>query len=253
MDIEKLDRLYKMMKNSKSTMVLTGAGMSTESGIPDFRSPKTGLWENMDPMEALSTEVLYNNPRKFYKEGYSILLSMKNAQPNKGHYALMQMEEMGYIDGVITQNIDNLHHKAGSKYILEVHGQTRTGSCMNCGEKVELDVITDKVNKGQIPPLCDLCGGELRPDVVFFGDQLPEDFTTAWEKVKKCDLLIVIGSSLTVAPVNYLLQIAEKVAIINVGQTTFDRYADVVINGKCGITLVELLNIFKQANQNGIL
>lgn len=246
MDKEKLDKLYKMIKTSKSTMVLTGAGMSTESGIPDFRSPKTGLWEKMDPMEALSTEVLYNNPKKFYKVGYKILLSMKDAQPNKGHYALAEMEKMGYIDGIITQNIDNLHHKAGSKYILEVHGQTRTGSCINCGQKVELDVITEKVDKGQIPPLCDLCGGILRPDVVFFGDQLPEDFNIAWEKVKKSDLLIVIGSSLTVVPVNYLPQIAKKVAIINVGKTAYDRYADVVINGKCGLILDELLNMLKK-------
>ena len=179
MDTDQIKKACEMIRNSSKTMVLTGAGVSTESGIPDFRSPNTGLWENMDPMEALSTTVLYNNPKKFYSEGFKMILGMTNAKPNKAHIALAEMERLGYIKGVITQNIDNLHHNAGSKYVLEVHGNTREGSCLNCGTKVGIGEIEEKVLKGEIPPKCDSCGGTLRPDVVFFG-------THAWRSARRC-------------------------------------------------------------------
>jgi NAD-dependent deacetylase len=236
-----IEKAIKLIKESRKTFVLTGAGVSTESGIPDFRSPQTGLWEKVDPMEALSTTVLYNNPRKFYKEGFKMLLGMTGAEPNKAHLALAEMERKGYIKGIITQNIDNLHQKAGSKYVLEVHGNTREGSCLNCKNKVKLDVINNKVNKGEIPPRCDACGGILRPDVVFFGDMLPEDFSIAQEEVGTSDLLIVVGSSLVVSPVNYLPQLVKKLIIINIGSTPFDRRADLCIQGKAGEVLDEIL------------
>lgn len=232
-----------MIKNSNNTWVLTGAGMSTESGIPDFRSPNSGLWEKIDPMEALSSTVLYRDPKKFYKVGYSLLTGMMNFEPNQGHIALVRLEEMGYINGVITQNIDNLHTRAGSKKVLEVHGHIRTGSCIGCGNKVELQVLTKKVENNEIPPRCERCRRILRPDVVLFGDQLPEDFDKAWELVNDCELLIVIGSSLTVSPVNYLPQMAPKVIIINLHSTSYDPYADIVIRGKSGIVLDKILNI----------
>ncbi len=231
-----------MIKKSNNTLVLTGAGISTESGIPDFRSPNTGLWEKIDPMEALSTSILLNRPEKFYKKGFKMLLSMSDAKPNKAHIALANMEEMGIIKAVITQNIDNLHQKAGSKYVLEVHGNTRTGSCMMCGKKVDLKILEQKNQNGEIPPKCNSCNGILRPDVVMFGDQLPEDFNTAWNIVNKCELLIVVGSSLTIAPVSYLPQMAPRVIIINLGETSFDRYADVVIKGKAGKVLTKILD-----------
>ncbi|MBU5439065.1 NAD-dependent protein deacylase [Tissierella sp. MSJ-40] len=242
-----IEKAARMIKDSAKVMVLTGAGISTESGIPDFRSPNTGLWENIDPMEALSTAVLYNDPNKFYKEGFQMLLSMTNAEPNKGHLVLAEMERLGYIKGIITQNIDNLHHKAGSKYILEVHGNTREGSCLDCGEIVGLNVLEGKINKGEIPPKCEKCGGLLRPNVVFFGDMLPEDFNIAWEEIDDCDLLIVIGSSLSVSPVNYLPQKAKKLIIINVGPTMMDNHGDIVIREKSGMVLEE---IFKELTKN---
>lgn len=234
-----------MIKKSSKTMVLTGAGISTESGIPDFRSPNTGLWENIDPMEALSTTVLYNNPKKFYEEGFKMLLDMTDAKPNDGHYALAEMERLGYIKGVITQNIDNLHNEADSKYILEVHGNTRKGSCMDCGNSVEIKVLTEKVNNEEIPPKCDKCGGTLRPDVVFFGDMLPEAFTIAWDEVNTSDLLIVVGSSLAVAPVNYLPQKAKNLILINKGSTFMDSFADLIIKGGAGETLKAILKELK--------
>lgn len=241
MDMDKIKKASELIKKSSKTMVLTGAGISTESGIPDFRSPGTGLWENVDPMELLSTSVLYNNPEKFYDKGYKMLLDMTDAEPNRAHFALAEMEKRGFIKGIITQNIDNLHHKAGSKYILEVHGNTREASCMNCENTVPLDVITEKVNNGQIPPKCDRCQGTLRPDVIFFGDMLPEDFNIASNEVSSSDLLIVVGSSLAVSPVNYLPQMAKNLIIINKGTSVMDHYSDVLLNGSAGDILESIL------------
>ncbi|WP_077367167.1 SIR2 family NAD-dependent protein deacylase [Anaerosalibacter sp. Marseille-P3206] len=241
MDFSKIKQASDMIKNSSKTMVLTGAGISTESGIPDFRSPGSGLWENMDPMEALSTTVLYNNPKKFYSEGYKILLGMTDAKPNTAHYVLAEMEKQGYIKGVITQNIDNLHQKAGTKYLLEVHGNTREGSCTTCGKVVDINVLTEKVNNNEIPPKCNQCGGLLRPDVIFFGDMLPEDFNIALQEMEDCQLLIVIGSSLAVSPVNYLPSMAEKFIIINEGRTAMDYRCDLKIEDKAGVVLEKIL------------
>lgn len=232
----------KMIRQSSKTMVLTGAGISTESGIPDFRSPGSGLWEKIDPMEALSTTVLYNNPKKFYSEGYKMLLGMTGAEPNDSHYILAEMERLGYIKGVITQNIDNLHQKAGTKYLLEVHGNTREGSCTSCGKVVDINVITKKVNNHEIPPICDNCGGILRPDVIFFGDMLPEDFNIAIQEMEDCELLIVIGSSLAVAPVNYLPSMADKLIIINNGRTAMDYKCDLKLTGNASIILEKILS-----------
>lgn len=239
------DRAAKLIEHSKKAVVLTGAGISTESGIPDFRSPGTGLWEKIDPMEALSTEVLYNKPEKFYQVGFKILMSMKDAKPNEAHYILAEMEEKGIISGIITQNIDNLHHKAGSKKIYEVHGQIRSGSCINCGKKVDMSVLEEKVNQKQIPPRCDTCNGILRPDVVMFGDPMPHDFEMAWREVESSDLLLVIGSSLTVSPVNYLPGLAKHLLIINKSETPFDVRADVVIRDSAGLALRNIWNIIK--------
>ena len=237
----KIKKASELIKNSNKTMVLTGAGISTESGIPDFRSPGTGLWENIDPMEVLSTTVLYNDPERFYKDGFNIILDMMDAEPNKAHNILVEMERKGFIHGIITQNIDNLHQKAGSKYVLEVHGNTRDASCMNCGNTLGTRELNYKVNNGEIPPKCHICGGILRPDVILFGDMLPEAFNTALKEVETSDLLIVIGSSLMVAPVNYLPQIAEKLIIINKGYTHLDNLCEVKIESGAGDTLEAIL------------
>ncbi|WP_202711345.1 SIR2 family NAD-dependent protein deacylase [Sporosalibacterium faouarense] len=236
----------KMINTSKDTLILTGAGISTESGIPDFRSPNTGLWEKIDPMEALSTSVLLNNPRKFYEEGFKLLTDMKDVKPNKGHIALAEMEEMGFIKGIITQNIDNLHQKAGSKIIYEVHGDTRSGRCTSCNNQVELNNLVEQVKREVIPPKCNRCGGILRPNVVMFGDQLPKDFNIAWDLVQNCELLIVVGSSLSVAPVSYLPQMASRLIIINLGSTPFDRQADIVIKERAGDALDKIVNELKK-------
>jgi NAD-dependent deacetylase len=241
MNSKEIERTIQLMESSKKTIVLTGAGISTESGIPDFRSPGTGLWEKIDPMQALSTSILLNNPKQFYEFGFKMLTSMVDAQPNTSHYILSELESQGYISTIITQNIDNLHQKAGSKNVLEVHGHIRTGYCMNCRRETDLIKMQEKIDSGIIPPKCDYCSsGILRPSVVMFGDQLPPCFDLAWNEAENCDLLIVIGSSLEVGPVNYLAQICKKLVIINMGSTAYDHRAEVILNGKASEILTAL-------------
>jgi NAD-dependent deacetylase len=250
MSDSKYEKIAEMIVKSKLTVVLTGAGLSTESGIPDFRSKGTGLWEKIDPMEALSTNVLYGNPEKFYRTGFKILTGMKGAKPNKAHLILAKMEKEGLISAVITQNIDNLHYDAGSKNIMEVHGNIRTGHCVKCRKTYGFNVIEEKVANGEIPPLC-TCGGMMRPDVVFFGDSLPDCFNKAWEISSRCDLMIVIGSSLQVGPVNYLPSLAKKLVIINKGDTMYDRRADVLCNESASSALDNIYAKIQEIKASG--
>lgn len=247
------ERAADMLMKSKSTVALTGAGISTESGIPDFRSPGTGLWEKVDPMEALSSDILYNNPSKFYSLGFKILLSMRGATPNRAHYILAEMEKLGLIDLVVTQNIDNLHQKAGSEKVYEVHGNTRTFSCDKCGEKYDIALIEKRVNEGEIPPKC-RCKGIIRPDVVLFGDMLPHCFYESIERVEQADLLLAIGSSLSVSPVNYLAEISKKLIIINIGKTLYDYKADIILRESISEALGRIMDIIKgRQGKNGKL
>ncbi|HWQ29526.1 MAG TPA: Sir2 family NAD-dependent protein deacetylase, partial [Negativicutes bacterium] len=222
------EKAAQLIKSSRGTVILTGAGISTDSGIPDFRSPGTGLWEKVDPMEALSAEVLYNDPARFYSMGFNIITSMKDAQPNKAHYLVAELEEKGLVNLVVTQNIDGLHHKAGSRKVYEVHGTTRTCSCEKCGESYKTALIEKRVKAGEVPPRC-RCKGLIRPDVVLFGDMLPECFYESINKVENSELLIVMGSSLSVAPVNHLADICRRLMIINIGDTFYDTRCDLKI------------------------
>lgn len=230
----------RMIKSSKSTVVLTGAGVSTDSGLPDFRSPGSGLWEKMDPMEALSAGVLYNKPEKFYSMGFNIITSMMDAAPNKAHYLIAKLEKLGYVDLVITQNIDGLHGKAGSKNVFEVHGTALTCSCDACGKKYDTAFIEKRVKTGEIPPKCN-CRGTIRPDVVLFGDMLPECFFESIRKVEASDLLVVIGSSLTVSPVNQLADICKRLIIINIGETSYDKRCNILIRENIASALERIM------------
>lgn len=227
--MDKIKKAAELILNSKKTFALTGAGISTDSGIPDFRS-STGYYSKMDPMLALSKDRLLYEPEIFYKEGYKILLDLNEKEPNKGHIALAKLEEDGFLSGIITQNIDNLHKKAGSKNIYEVHGETRGVHCMKCHNEYPFKVMKEKVDRGEIPPKCDNCGGTLRPNVVMFGDMMPDDYMRGVMELENTELLIVVGSSLTVSPVNFLPRYAEKLIIINNDKTPEDYRADVVIN-----------------------
>jgi len=237
---EKIAQLADWLRKAKRAMALTGAGISTESGIPDFRSPGTGLWEKVDPMAVLSVQALRRDPRRFYREGFSLFIStLESAQPNPAHQVLAWLEEKGFLAGVITQNVDGLHQKAGSRLVFEVHGHMRSGHCLQCRHHYDMQTIVDFLQKGEVPPLC-TCGGVIRPDVTLFGDPMPPDFWRATQEAEKCDLLLVMGSSLVVAPANTIPELVERVAIINLGGTGYDYRADLIINEKASKALLDL-------------
>ena len=243
---EAIKQAAQLIKANKGFYALTGAGMSTESGIPDFRSPGTGLWEKVDPIATSSAEVLRNNPRLFYEAGFTRFITFSGAEPNPGHYALAGLEDLGLLKGLVTQNIDGLHVRAGSKKVWEVHGHLRTGHCLACKQRFPFAELIRQVEQQRIPPSCEFCSGMLRPDVVLFGDQMPALFFEAQETLEKdCDLLLVAGSSLVVYPVADLPRLARKLIIINLEPTAYDSEADVVIRGKCGQALTELLGLLK--------
>ncbi|MBA7468560.1 NAD-dependent protein deacetylase [subsurface metagenome] len=247
MDIKKPVKIAEAILESSKVVVLTGAGISTESGIPDFRSPG-GIWSKFDP-GVMTSSMLYGNPVGFYKQAVAMLSFLKeinSAKPNRAHYILAEMEKEGYLSCVITQNIDGLHKKAGSEKVYEVHGNLRGGYCMSCGRKIGFDLLVEKVRSGVIPPVCDSCGGILRPDAVLFGDELPECFIEATAEVEGCDLLLVIGSSLEVTPVNSLPAMAKRYVIINRERTYYDRRAYTTWNEKASSALEAIYKEIKR-------
>lgn len=249
---KKLECLANFLISFRRTAILTGAGISTEAGIPDFRSPGTGLWEKLDPW-TFSAEAFKRNPENFYRQGLTLLLNWKNAQPTKAHLFLARLEEKGIIQAIITQNVDGLHQKAGSQKVYELHGNLREGTCQNCARKYSLEQILDKLLL-QIPPRCDSCKGILKPDLVLFGDFLPDDFYRAEEEVVHCDFLWVIGSSLVVEPAASLparaLESGARLAILNLQPTSYDRQAHLVIHSRIGevIDFLENYTPLKEKN-----
>ena len=238
---EKISHLAGLIKKSSYTLALTGAGISTESGIPDFRSPGTGLWTKFDPIKVATVSALKRDPAAFYEINLDRWTRFTGVEPNAAHYVLARLEREGLLRGVITQNIDGLHSKAGTKQLWEVHGHLRTCRCMDCEQRYPLDFLVNQFDKGTNPPLCENCGGVLRLDVVLFEDPLGEDFTGAVHAMDKCRLLIVVGSSLTVYPVAALPERAAQLAIVNKEPTPCDDRAAVVINEMAGRVLTDVL------------
>lgn len=233
-----VETLARYLAESRHTVALTGAGVSTESGIPDFRGSR-GLWRSQDAVDLLSLDTLYYHPDLFYSEGLELLQTMRAKEPNSAHRALAFLEQKSLVSTVITQNIDGLHQDAGSKNVLEIHGNLRTSSCVLCHKQFSLDFLARQVEQGTVPPKCS-CGGVLRPDVVFFGDPMPQCFNYAIDEAQKADLMLVVGSSLQVAPVAHLPSLARELAIVNLEPTPYDHAASVVIHRKAGEVLVEL-------------
>ncbi len=238
-----IEFLADLIREHDRVYVLTGAGVSTDSGIPDFRSPGTGLWEKIDPIAVSSADTLSNNPRLFYEAGFSRFAKISLAEPNPGHLKLAEMEKKGFIKGLITQNIDGLHVRAGSKNVWEVHGHLRTGYCLECKKEYPFEELVQQVELKRIPPVCHSCFGMLRPDVVLFGDPMPDFFVDLYQKIEKeCDLMIVVGSSLVVYPVAELPRLAEQLAIINLQPTDYDQVSEVVIRGNSSKVLKDLVH-----------
>jgi NAD-dependent deacetylase len=224
------ERLAELIVSSGPVVVLTGAGISVPSGIPDFRTPMTGLWANVDPMEVAHISVWRRDPERFwsfYGQRFAIL---DGKEPNGAHLAVAEMERRGLVSGVITQNIDGLHAAAGSDPI-EVHGSIRTASCLECGASYSL---AETRARGDVPR-CD-CGAVLKPDVVLFGELLPERaMLRASVLASSAGLMLAIGSSLEVWPVAGLpeetLNAGGRLAIVTMGETPYDEVADVKLSG----------------------
>jgi NAD-dependent deacetylase len=231
-----LQRAISLLKNSKHTVALTGAGISTPSGIPDFRSAHSGLWKRYDPMEVASLMVFRHSPQKFYEWIHPLAQQIRDATPNPAHVALARLERAGYLDGIITQNIDALHHRAGSRVVLELHGHLRQAMCVSCYEVYDTDgIMEDFIRSGEVPR-CVKCGGVLKPNAVLLGEQLPYEVVRSAEKLlANCELMIIAGSSLQVVPAATLpipaLNAGAKLIIVNHTPTYLDERADVVIHG----------------------
>ena len=227
------------LKSSRHTVVFTGAGMSTESGLPDFRSSNNGLWRKKDPSQIASTKALNDNVKEFIEFYRERVLGVKEFGPHQGHYILAKWEQEGIIRSIITQNVDGFHQEAGSTRVAELHGTLQKLHCQKCGKEYSSE---NYVNKDYY---CE-CGGVLRPNIVLFGEVLPQDaFQLAMEETEKADLFIVLGSSLSVTPANQFPLIAKgsgaKLVIVNMEPTPFDKFADQVIHHKkVGELLTEL-------------
>jgi NAD-dependent deacetylase len=242
------DRLADLVRSRGPAVVLTGAGISTESGIPDFRSP-TGIWARYDPQEYATIEAFNADPVKvwsFYALRYRALTE---ADPNAGHLALAELERAGHVTAVVTQNIDLLHERAGTRELVEVHGSIRTSSCLRCGARYGLAEVV-RLLEDEPAPRCATCGAVLKPDVVFFGELLPEAaIDRAYELARSAGLLLVVGSALEVWPVSQLpaetLRRGGQVAIVNRGPTSFDDRAVAKIEGGAGETLAALVETLR--------
>ena len=232
-----VERLAELMRSRLPCVVLTGAGISTESGIPDFRSA-SGLWAEYDPLEYATIDAFLADPAKVWDFYGKRLELLGSAEPNDGHRALAELEERGWVRAVITQNIDLLHERAGSRALVEVHGSIRTSSCLDCGLAVPLIEVTELLPV----PECPRCGRILKPDVVMFGELLPEAAQArATQLAAQAGLLLVVGSSLEVYPVAGLpletLANGGTLAIVNRDRTGFDSRASVTIDAGAGETL----------------
>ena len=233
---EELERAVELIKKSAHIVALTGAGISVDSGIPDFRS-EGGLWERYDPHEYATYDSFLKNPRKFWMMGQELAEVILKAEPNAAHKGLAKLEEANKLMGVITQNIDNLHQSAGNKRVIELHGNYLRAYCMDCATEYIGEDIHRRVVAGEIPPKCDKCGGVLKSEAILFGEPLPEKpMEEAVDMCRTTDLLLIIGTSLTVYPVAFLPQLAKnagaKIIVVNLTGTNRDQIADVVLRGR---------------------
>ncbi len=234
----------RLLQEAEYAVALTGAGISTPSGIPDFRSPGSGLWAQVDPMEVASRWGFLRHPEKFYAWVRPLADTMAAAKPNSAHHALAALEAAGMIRTVITQNVDGLHQAAGSRNVLEVHGHFREATCLHCAAVHPGEGLLQRFQETGQAPRC-ACGGVLKPNVVLFGDPLPPDvLREAQRAVRRCDVMLVAGSSLEVVPAGdwpgEVVARGGKLIIVNMTPTPFDPRADVVIHGDVSQVLPEI-------------
>ena len=229
--------LAELVRGARSVVALTGAGISVPSGIPDFRTPGTGLWENVDPMEVAHIDAFRNDPVRFWSFYGQRFATLGGKLPNGAHDALVAMERRGLLEAVITQNIDMLHRKAGTRELIEVHGSIASCSCLSCRGSVGLEEVRARLQRAADGvPECEVCGRPLKPDVVLFGEMLPQDaLERARALCERADLLLCVGSSLEVHPVAGLPLLTHeaggRLAIVTQGPTPLDELASVRLSG----------------------
>ena len=240
MSLEKqVEQLADMLLRHRNAIVFSGAGISTDSGIPDYRTPGSGLWDKYDS-SIVSIPGFLRDPTQYYNYALEMYPIRASAKPNKAHTLLAKLEKEGLTKGVITQNVDGLHLEAGSSIVHELHGSIRRTSCLQCGQIYPMDDIIRRVQQGENPPICQdfegqPCQGLIKPTAVFFGEALPK---TPWDssvdKCKDTSLMVVIGSSLQVSPANSLPDVALKtgseLVIIDLMDTPFDSRSTLLIN-----------------------
>jgi NAD-dependent deacetylase len=236
------------VRGARSVVALTGAGISVPSGIPDFRTPRTGLWENVDPMEVAHIDAFRSDPVRFWSFYGERFATLGDKRPNGAHDALVELERRGLLDAVITQNIDTLHRKAGTRELVEVHGSIATCSCPRCGGEIGLTDVRERLAaEDDGVPRCAACLGPLKPNVVLFGELLsPAALDRARELCEGADLLLCVGSSLEVHPVATLPLLTREaggaVAILTQGPTPLDSTAEVRLRGDVVSELAGLLD-----------
>lgn len=245
--MDAVHELAQRVRESRHAVVLTGAGASTDSGLPDFRS-KQGLWQGIDPMKLASLSALRRNPVEFYRFYRFRLSKLSEAAPNPVHTGLAALQQAGYIKALVTQNIDGLHQAGGSPDVIEMHGSLRECVCMQCGARFSSTLIDVDVAGPADVPRCPDCQGVLKPGVILFEEALPEDAVErALDATLKADLFIVVGSSLEVGPVNQLPALAAErgadLAIINLGETHLDRRARWLIRDRAATVIGQMRKV----------
>jgi NAD-dependent deacetylase len=248
-----IDRAGELLAESRRVVAFTGAGVSTESGISDFRSPG-GIWERYDP-DDFTLQKFLQQPETRRKHWKMIAEGgfMAKARPNPAHLALAELETLGLLDCVVTQNVDTLHQKAGNRAdrVLELHGTISWAVCMSCRQRFPLAEVAGKLTPDGDAQPCVKCGGLIKPDTVFFGEALPQEiFNNAVSRAQHADLCLVIGSTLVVYPAAYVPQYAleagAKLIIVNLSETPLDRQADVLLNGKAGEMMPRIMESLKK-------
>ncbi len=247
--MDKIDAVSDIVVESGRIVVFTGAGISTESGIPDFRSPG-GIWDQYDPSELTYQKFLSSQAsREKYWERQRLLWPViAAAEPNAGHLAIAELHKMGKLDCIITQDGDSLHQRAGvpDEKVIELHGTWTRALCLGCGRKYPSAEVQVRLEAGEKVPTCEACGGIMKPDVIQFGQSMPvEETQEAQRRAAECDLLLACGSSMVVYPAAEMPLVAKnngaRLVIINLMPTPHDRYADIVINEKIGEVLPRIV------------
>lgn len=246
-----ISKAVTLLRNAQNLVAFTGAGISTASGIPDFRSPHSGLWESVDPMSVASIFGFRANPQAFFDWVRPLAMKILEAKPNPAHMALAQLERNGMLKAIITQNIDMLHQRAGNQIVFELHGHFREATCTHCFHTFDGEAVLQDFLRSHDVPRCDRCSSVLKPNVILFGEQLPiQVLRHAQDAAKAADVLLVIGSSLEVAPASDIPLLARRhgarVIIVNLDSTPIDDDADIVFHGDAAQLLPELIRGLEQ-------